>query len=237
MSKLAKFLFTPAPSGPFDPGSVSGLVEWHSADVISGSPSDGAHITSWDDQSGNGFVGTGGPDALHSPIYRVGIVNSLPALQCSSTGDGASHQMNLGFTGTRAQPNTYFIVINEDPSNIAHFQDGTGSRNLVGTDGGGTAYQLYAGASVTTGTRTKGSFIVLEATFIGSTGTLYVNGTSVLTGFVSSQGFGGGTQTLCSPPPGVMYIAEYLFYNADIGSTDRSRVRHYLGTKYGISVS
>src|SRR6516164_6519865 len=146
-------------SAPFTPSQVAGMVEWHAATSLS--LTDGDPIGTWADLSGNGFSATATTTAR--PTYKTNVVNSHPVARFN----GTSNCLTLGFTGTKSQPNTYYIVLTDATGNVNHYQDDASfaTRNLVGINS--TAYQIYAGSALTGGVRTLDTFQIIEAVFNG----------------------------------------------------------------------
>lgn len=220
------------------PLTISGLVAWFAADRIVGL-SDGAAVSTWSDISGFGHdlaQATGS----QQPLYKTSILNGHPVVRFDST----DYMKTATFT--LAQPYTVFIVC--CPSDV------TTAGNHILADGnsidtgmmffnvaapGSAALDLYAGGTVVSGQMaTVGEYLVFEAIFNGASSIANKNGTGTTgdAGTATPSGL-----TLCARADGFTPltgdVAEVLIYNSGLSSGNRSTLRSYLGSKYGISVA
>jgi hypothetical protein len=220
-----------APS--FSPASVSGLYAWWKADAITGL-SDGASIASWSDSSGNGWTAAQGGGATVQPLYKTGIVNSLPVARFDSD-DGLTSSASAALTAT-----SIFVVLRPTSA--------SGTPEQLGCTTGSLQLRLNSGhlqlrkqgvasiGSVSSAVLSTSVFSVAAVTCTdGASGTyaFYVNGAADLSGS-HSQTLDAGTRNLGIGAGSDM--AEIIIYNVVLSSTNRGLVTAYLGTKYGISV-
>lgn len=225
------------PAAPFTPSSISGLHAWWKADAITGL-SDGGNIATWPDSGPNGYT-LDQPFSRYA-IYKTGIVNGLPVGRFSSS-NARNATASSSLTST-----TLFAVVRPTTT--------TGQQTIRGADAsGGLQFRLSSGkvnltkqgvAVIGTGATTlsTSTFSVVAATYVDTTSwVVYLNG--------ASDGSGSHAQTLTAAKTTTVGanslfggedfggdIAEVIVYDSVLGSTDRSAVTAYLGTKYGITV-
>ena len=71
------------------PTDIAGLQAWFKADAGTSTTTDGVGISQWDDQSGNANHATQATGA-NQPLYKVGILNSLPVVRFDGSNDSLS---------------------------------------------------------------------------------------------------------------------------------------------------
>lgn len=229
------------PSGfPSSPVST-GLQAWYSADCITfpssvcATPSNGASVTSWADRSGNSRNGT---LSTGSATFNTAQINSLPAVTLNS-----SAMFNMGGTSiTSNNLHTAFMVF---------------SRNATGSIWKSSLFQfLYQiNASQKQEVDSQGnSNLGVSATSV--TASVWHKTTVQLTGTTSAPGFtllyrldGAADSTVSpsagssnvTPPTSFGYdqgsgnkIAELLYYNVQLSSSDITSNECYIYGKYGI---
>jgi hypothetical protein len=217
------------------PTSVTGLKFWVKADSITAN--DGDLISTWSDQSGNGFDFTGSGTAR--PTYKVGILNAKPILRFNgSTTVLKNTVINV------PQPNTVIIVAksNSATGHYGMFFEATQSspRQFIGLNSGGGQLLIYAGNSVLDSTNHYDAFHIFTAVISGSLANGYVDGTQTITsqntGSSAVQGVEiGGQDWATNFLDGD--VAEELLYTHALSDAERQSVEAYLSTKYGIAVA
>lgn len=229
---LALFLALSSASGPaavvinsyafaaasgFTPASVTGLRAWWKADSLA--LSDGDPISTWTDNSGNGFSATQTGSAR--PLYKTGIYNGLPTVRFNGSSQSLVQAVS-GFTSWRLM-----MVI--CPSATS---GGTAFRGLFASTNGGGFMFLSNNNTGPMGTYPTGSSGVTLASGtlylveMTSDGHFYVNGTSSgswsssVSQVVSHIGGLGGQEFAGD-------ICEIVLYDSTIAS-DVASVRTYL---------
>lgn len=221
-----------AGGGAFSPSDIAGLKLWCKADALTGL-SDGNAVSSFTDQSGNGnhlVQATGGSQ----PIYKTGIINSLPVLRM----DGSKH-MAVSFT--LAQPATIFVVTDNATvsSNSGVILDGINSFSAGFYIDTIFSFRPFAGSF---GSNQTCDFTAPQVTTLKldtSTGFSAVNGTQMSQGFSNSTlgGITMGRHGGGSFPFNTGDIAEIIVYDSALSTANREAVEDYLGTKYGITIT
>lgn len=224
---------TRSTASAFDPASVSGLVMWYKASVISDAT--GTEVTTWDDSSPSGFdlVGTAGAAPY---VTNSSEINGQKWLSFDGSNDILKHGL-----GALAQPTTVFALCKFDglPAASATVLDGTNAstRMLMGITSAG-AFQISGGTALTSAGSLvdTGNWVLFEATFKASpSAAIITNGVSQLTGDAGSQAasglFVGQRQATARYLDGG--LAEILIYTNDVSSDDRTAIREYFTTKFG----
>lgn len=221
----------------FSPLSVANLVLWLAADRIAGA-ADGDAVGTWSDLSGQANHATQATGSKQ-PLYRVGAINGKPSLRFDATDD---FLQTAAFTGgTIAQPVTMLVVGKMPRTSNAQFFDGRdGTNRMFMSDSGSHAFQLFAGAFVTTGALGNDAgyhvhTIVWDATDVhsldgvtgasGSAGTNSLAGMTIGARFDGTSGFLGGD------------IPELLVYSGAVAYADVQRLQRSLSAKYHLPVS
>lgn len=220
----------------FQPSDVSGLVMWFDASTIS-SPtnSNGYLVTNWWDRSSSAYMLYNNANA-QQPYWtnNASRINNKPWLQF----DGTDDRLKMATTQLYVQPSTVFIVAYYEyvaSGSTRTFFDGTNSsyRNTVAVDGN---------------TRPVLNVILTGNTIVTSNkwylfeGTITNGGSEILTNGVSNKTGDGGVASLSGLYVGCTVftssfhmggIAEILYYNANVSSGDRTKIRTYFTDKYG----
>lgn len=230
MSRLLK-KSTPA---PFTPASAPNLIFWVKADQITGL-SDGDPVSTWEDQSGNGFDAT--QSGSNRPTYKTGILNSLPVVRFLRS----SVQTMTAPIGVQAQPYTLFIVVkftNFGATNMYALDGGNQNGGIVYNGVGTTAFGLYAGGSVLSISATNTNWNYVGAVYNGASTIFSLNGTESSPG---NPGTSSITNLTIGEPGGVSSgaeldgdIAEIIYYSGIVSSGDRILINGYLAAKYGL---
>lgn len=223
--------------GAFSPADVSGLYQWLDASQLSLSDNDA--VSSWTDESGNGrhaTQGTGG----NQPIFKTGIVNSLPVIRFDGTDDFLSLGDFSAFTEGEA-----FVVfkLNADPPATSAttgfwWMGNTASAHFPWTDGviyddfgndarkttvdptpALTSWRVY---NVYSAANDWQSFIDGVSQHSTGTNTVYFAATAVLGHSASTSYHLDGD------------VAEFILYSNKLSGGDRAAVQSYLDTKYAL---
>lgn len=202
------------------------LIGWWQADALE--LDNGDPVTSWVDTYSSKNLTAG-----VAAEYVTNIINGLPAVRF----DGS--KLSVSFGSTKTQPNTIFIVCSQELTSYRYVFEGDGasSRHGFGRINGGDTMDLYAGTLVVGAGQAVPTGVHLWTTlFNGGSSYVRKDGVQVSTGNVGSQSPGGFT--LGSKYDGldsmVGYVAEVLFFNAELSGTDRDAVETYLMNKYGL---
>lgn len=230
-------------SQEFSPRTISGLAAWYDASVSSSISLDGSNnVSSWADLSGNSRT-LSQTTANNRPAYNTAVVSGKPVVNF----DGSNDAMLTTFT--LAQPCHYFMVWRYDSAYVSG-----NPRVFDGATGGAMGFfrassgqmALNAGGSNLSVNITDAegqAFSVTEIRANGASSSVLRNGTDrtgnpgTNIGSGSPNGiylgvFGNGFSA-----PGDVSFAEVLIYSSVLGASDSARVRAYLGTKYGITVT
>lgn len=229
---------------------VAGYFMWYSVfnNVTNSSgvspPANGDGIKAWGDLSTNLFhlqklggslptyrltTGDGGhsfpPNG--SPYISFGLLNGNQALTNK-------------FTTTFAQPNTFFIVLNDSSRNGGCLLNGASDQNqqiILGAPPGGL--QLYAGSSMNANQPAGDIWVVWTIQFNQASTLLRSNsvpvslsGTTVGTGGLTGITLGNFFNLSMGGNPAV---TEFMGYNSALISADMLKNEEYLANKYGIT--
>lgn len=217
------------PSGGGGGPPLTGLALWLKADAEA--YADGAAVTTWHDQSGNGNDGT--VAAGFEPVFKTGIVNGLPIVRFATTD---TRTMTLPNFMSGFSAGSVFMMLKNAASaatSMTHWgTNGDGDFYPFGDGnlylGDGSTARKSCGAPVATLT----NFHLLEILSASGSWACYLNQLSQFStgsntvGFTAAPEFGrniwGGD------------IAEVLVYSSALGSTDRAAVETYLDAKYAL---
>jgi hypothetical protein len=222
----------------FTPLSISGCELWLRADTISGL-NDNDAVGTWSDESGNSnnFAQA---TAGNKPVYKTGILNSLPVVRFDGSDD---YIQCTGMTGTSI--NTFLFVI--DPAGTSPggiFDTAPNAQNTFRNYNTGQ-FEWWNGDPVFNLSLANHNPMILTFTTTNSptrSVVYYRDGTLVSTnnsGGTAAMAWGNpviGTVNL-SLVPYNGDIAEVLIYSAILGTTDFLNVIRYLGNKWGITTA
>lgn len=226
----------------FTPPDIAGNTLWLRADL--GITLNGGVVETWSDQSGAGNHVTQGTAANRPAYSAAGGANGRAMLSFDGTNDAlvkASFTAALHYTAFAVFRSTGGAfpqgAFNCDATPRV-FQLRYGSAVLaeaIAFDSGGSAFTDNQAA-------TASDWNVVEMVRDATTVQVFVNGTS-----------GGSTGTTGTPASGTPNLvvgaaaglsdvltgdlSECIYYNTALSSSQRSQVRRYLGTRYGITVS
>ncbi len=233
------------------PGGVSsGLAIWLKADAGTSSTSNGALLTSWNDQSGNGVHATQtDPSTTLRPRYVTNAINGNPAIEFN----GGPRFFNINYSSLGSDYT--FITV------VERF-DATGLRYIVGVQASSprgmhigyfnnTTLRMSEGAAAANAdaivpgynAATETPCIVMgeypstasrtvteikDAVSNSMTDTDVASGPGMTNGVV---GRGFGTAGFNG------YIAEVIAYNRQLTATEKANIYTYLSIKYGFNIS
>lgn len=220
----------------FAPNELGGLQMWLKADAIVGL-SDGEAISTWEDSATSNFDGT--QSGGNRPIYKTGILNSLPIVRF----DGTNDYFNIGdFSGM--SEGEIFVVLKIDTDPPAGDQTGMWSFNASDA----TAHYPWTDGNIyenfgTTARKTVGNptpslagwriYSIYSAT---NDYQAFIDGTSVFSTATNTTQFqSGGTFGRSSS---IRYldgdVAEIILYRAKLSVDNRAKVIDYLRIKYNL---
>lgn len=228
----------------FAPTDIDGLELWLDASAITGL-SDGDPVTTWEDQSSNGFDATQAT-ADNKPTYQTNELNGKPVVRFDGTNDllSTSSVSVVGDDGTW----TVFAV--------SDLTGGTGAQTIVDHDNltriaqflrysAGSAQAIAfneAGGAFTDSESHGAGFDVISSVRSALAVQVFVNGTSG--GSTATTGIAiSGSEIVRIGSRGASGahlagdIAEVLIYSAALSTADREAVEEYLASKYGITLS
>jgi len=199
-------------------------------DATALSLSDGETVSTWADESGNGYdlTATGGP------TFVDGSLNGNPVVRYNGTDD--YHQVSFSAI---SQPNTIFVVVDNatmDEDSIVESASDTDRQVLRATSTDG--YRQWASSDGGWGdSNDTTQRAIVAALFDGSSSFLRVNGTETSTSI--------GTNALAGLTLGAQYDGAQNYFDGDIAEVlhypmDKSGivtdVESYLSDKWGITV-
>jgi len=200
-------------------GSISGSVTTSTVNT--------ENVAAWADQSGNGRNATINTETYgtYSLIGGKSFItfNAYSNMIVPVIWDGVSFVGTIITVARFASSNTGGILTQEGESGNFVFSRGIASTNAfyITTDGG----DIVTSSSVAN----NNTNYVIGTTFNTSSASLYLNGTSVGTGNVSSN-MGTFNTTIGDASS----IAEMIVYNRVLTTPERQQVEAYLNTKYAI---
>lgn len=223
---------TPAGSGGGWPSSLDGTLRLRlEGDNVSGL-SDGDPVTTWLDQSGNGFNATQSTGSAKPEWVQTDTdFNSQSTLLFDGVDDG----LNCGVTAS--QPCTVFLVQKSAETGTDYWLDGSGSNRIsLGYGLSGTPSNkasVFAGGSVLTATNTNSGACLWRFTANAGSSSLYVNGVSEASGSAGSNSLSDATIGYRSTLYMTGTLAALVIVE-DASGTDITAIEDYLTTKYGL---
>lgn len=231
----------------FTPSSISGLKLW--VDANKGTTTDGTTpctngqgLAFWADQSGNSNT-MSSQGGSNNPIFNTNIQNGLSGI----TFAGAASQQSIQAIFTYNDPEHIFMVVKQVTwtqfRRLVARASASGNMKLI-NDVATPGIYLDDGTNTnspgTTG-MTLGTFFVLDFCFNGASSTIRLNNGSNTTGNPGSgTNMGGvtiGADYLSGTGASNIVVGELLAYDSHLSDANASLVNHYLGTKWGITVS
>lgn len=198
-------------------------------DATALSLSDGGSVTTWPDETGNGYDLTEGA----APQYVADGINGNPVVYF----DGVDDYLDVVFSNL-SQPNHVFVVgryVGGSNERIFQSPDGSARNHIDSTINGN--FGIYAGNTLDNGVSADTAPHVLTARFDGSNSLHRVDASDQVTGDAGSEGMGGiglgGNQN--ASDFGEVEVGEVLVYPMD-KSGIRGNVEQYLADKWGITL-
>ncbi len=222
----------------FSPSDIADLLIWYEADALS--EADGDSITTWTDSSGLGNSATQATGA-QKPIKKIISGNHVVRF------DGVDDWLRTSSLSFSSGEFTMIVVCTETS---------TANGDLFTVDDGGNTFcefRVDAATKITVGVKNTGGsnfegiknfpgtgLMVISARRATSAITAYVNGVAgTPTATTGTQRTGTNRFNVGQFGLGFQYYggdcAEILYYNRDIGDTDREAVEDYLAAKYSIT--
>ena len=224
------------------PKTISGLTLWFAADHLTGF-NDGDAVTTWPDQSGNGYDVTQATGA-NKPLYKTNIFKDKPALLFDGSDDYFENTTQNPFTAGAAR--TVFVAGRVAVTNGSTFITFRRTARcwafLHYLDSGNPGAYITDGVSVTNNSPSVSGLLNTFGVYCarGTAGALSKfrmnGGNGVVSGGAlvaeaGSTGFYVGRREL-----GTMFmnghIAEIVAYDSELSDADCSRVERYLNVKY-----
>jgi len=229
----------------FIPSRLPGCMLWLRADL--GVTLNGATVSSWADQSGNGVTVTQGTTSKQ-PTFNAGtagVLNGLPTLQFAQ---GSLQILSSPVNYTNGGAASIFSAVAPVAGSFFNTRifetlNSNGYYLGMGNAGGPNWRAIINGTFGTgAGTTANGNYLV-SLNFTGAVGALYQNGTQVASdGYTSPPstsnpytigGFLGGSTTTDFWNG---HIAEVAFFKRVLTTTEVLAMHRYLGARYKISV-
>ena len=168
-----------------------------------------------------------------NPVIRFNGTNSKLTLPTSATLGIQSNPYEMFVVGKSSSSSIQFLVSGNATEQFEYHLSGVGVRFIPIT----SAY-LDLGSS---GAFTDGNAHVFSARASSSGGAVRVDGTDGGTSSANILSSNSGALQIGVRSDGTYYfngdIAEVIFYNTNLSTSDRSTVEHYLANRYGITSS
>lgn len=195
---------------------------------------DGDSVSTWGDETGNGYDLTAGT----APIYKTSVINGNPVVRF----DGVDDFLDVAWSAL-SQPNHIFVVFkyqSVDTGSNETVTDGAASRHSVGHGGVGLngAWNIFAGNSVNDGSTTADTNAHIQTGLFNTTSSENrLDGTTLATGDVGSDNLDGFRVGSDSTGAGFspVGVGEILVYPQDKSSV-QSDIESYLSDKWGIAI-
>jgi len=218
-------VFTAGPDIP-DAGDLQ--VRYDATEI---SASDGDPISTWNDQTGNGFDLTAG----NAPTFKTGVINGSPVVRF----DGVNDFLNVDFGATESQPNHIFILAQKRTSGNNDSEpvfDGFSTDHLIRSENDGPFWNLFAGGNPDDGLDDT-NVNIFSVLFDGANSEMRINGTVEISADAGTSGLDGVTlgANRAANQFGDYDIGEVLVYPQDKSSIVGD-VESYLGEKWGVTV-
>lgn len=196
--------------------------------------SDGDSVSTWSDQTGNGYDLTAGT----APTYKTGIINGNPVVRF----DGVDDFLDVAFS-TISQPNHIFIVVQyrsvdstSSGNQYTFDSDDSNNRELFRQFEGN--WGIFAGSNLF-GSAADTSAHIGTALYNGSSSSLRIDGADDATGDAGADGLGGLTVGSSSSDSdfGPVDIGEIVVCDGELSTSDRDAEESRLAEKWGISIA
>lgn len=221
--------------------TVSGIVGrslWLKADALA--LNDGDAVGTWADSSGNARDAVQA-SAGNKPVFKTNILNGKPVVRF----DGVNHQFLRTAAFSSVFTSTTIFIVGKGTGN------GVTTRYIDGITSNHRQHMLYVTAKywMTAGTDLNGgtadtNYHVIVSNFNGASSSIFVDGTSIVTGNAGTNGMDGATigsdyvaDTLGNGANHTGDIAEVIVYSPTLSAVDREIVEDVLGAKYAITMA
>jgi hypothetical protein len=223
------------------PLSVPGCQLWlDAADTTKIAPAAGGTLTSWTDKSGTGKTVT----VANAPTYSLTSFNGLPSVTFAS-GNSLTIPITAPGTNDIAMFAVWKLTDGTASRDVLSIGSPGGSETALGWNSGAANYLMYryGGAQSTAPTSYSSNITIVESgTQLSGYRTVYINGTSPSTTGTETYNqtntsiyIGGGGSAYVLPLIG--QVAEIIYYQATLSTTQRQSVENYLMGKWGIKPS
>lgn len=210
----------------FSPLDISDLIAWFDANV--GITLNGADVSLWEDQSGNGndlIQGT----AADQPVFNASDADfdGKPSVGILS----GERLRTAAFASALSQPNTIFIVLKKNATNTGHAYDGiiSSSQQSFAREN-----QMRGGATLSLSGSIGTAKALLTNIFNGVTSESWNAGTSMGSGDAGAHTMTG--LTLGSRYDGASsvdgQVPEFLIYGKELSVPEHNQVGNYLADKF-----
>lgn len=248
-------------TGPGGVGNSSNNVLWLRADKGTNTTTDGANISSWLDQSGNGYD-VSQSTSNRQPLYRTSVINGFPTIQFD----------NVSTTNDRLVGSDYPLL--DNTSGLSFFTitrplslDNSTARSIISKRTGVGVQQSYmlfyfsGGNKIHADIQSNNDRFTTTASFSNSTNymvdliydgslaaanraKIYINGALDRTASETNASIAdnvsplilGSTDEADTRPFGG-HMAEIIQYRKALSDAERNIVNNYLSAKYNISIS
>ncbi len=233
------------------PGGVSsGLSIWLKADAGTSSSVNGAFLSDWNDQSGNG-VNANQPDGTNvaRPRFATDIMNGNPGIEFNGGGKffninwsslGSTYTIITVVKRTDATNLRYIVGVNSSSPRGMHIgyatnttirmSEGAATNNadavVTGFAGTNEVPAIVMGEQATASSRTITE--IKNGSTVSGTNTNTASGPGLVNGYI---GRGFSTSGLAG------YICEIICYNRSLTATEKASIYTYLSVKYGLTIS
>jgi len=192
--------------------------------------SGGDSVSTWTDETGNGYDLTAGA----APTYKTSTLNGNPVVRF----DGVDDFLNTTFSAL-SQPNHIFIVMDINSFSTSSndiFFDGNGGGRHIFFIPGADNFRMFAGSALD-GSSPDTSTHIYSTLWDGASSHLRRDGTELLSGHVGSKDLSGLTVGADNGGEGnaEIDVGEMLIYPEDKSSIEAD-VESYLSDKWGIAV-
>jgi len=223
------------------PLSISGCQLWLDAsDTSKIAPSAGGTLTSWTDKSGTGKTVT----VASAPSYSLTSFNGLPSVTFAS-GNSLTIPITAPGTNDIAMFAVWKLTDGTASRDVLSIGSPGGSETAIGWNSSAANYLMYryGGAQSTAPTSYSSNITIIQSgTQVSGYRTVYINGTSPSTNGTETYNqtntsiyIGGGGNAYVLPLIG--QVAEIIYYQATLSTTQRQSVENYLMGKWGIKPS
>lgn len=233
-------------SPAFVPTSVTGIKLW--IEPIAGmyqdfsrtvAAQDNMEVRAWTDISGVGNHLTNNTAPAMDNRYasaRTAPFN-IPCLRNLSGFSAGNNKLTTATFSALAQVNWCFIVYYSSHGGNATFDGVTSARMSCSCSFAASSLQLFCGSSLTTLSPTQRKWMLFSFKGNGANSIIRTNGVQAVTGNAGTGapvGFTVGADNAGAAITTPYYIAEILFYNADLSNGDRDSIEEYLRAKYAL---